>query len=148
MDLRFCVRKLFGKLGLARFIRPINFAENKLSKLGRLTLKRANRVNTLIFYLDPTIGHPGLADRLKAIVSCYYIAMENGLDFKIIFNHPFKLIDYLQPNKVNWECEESDLCFSIINSRTFDYNGEYRRLKTNRQYICFNYAGVLITPPI
>lgn len=147
MDVRSQLRRLFGKFGLSSLIRPINFTLNKLSKLNRLTLRKAKFIDTLIFYLDPQIGHPGLADRLKAIVSCYYIAKENGLQFKIIFNYPFELKQYLEPNQVDWTCDEQDLRFSLINSCIFNYEGFYRRMKKNKQYICFNYTGSLITPP-
>lgn len=47
--------------------------------------------NTLYFIIDPNIKHPGLVDRFKAIVGLFYVAKINGFDFKVIFNHPFKL---------------------------------------------------------
>lgn len=55
--------------------------------------------NTLYFIIDPNIKHPGLVDRFKAIVGLFYVAKINGFDFKVIFNHPFKLEEYLSVNK-------------------------------------------------
>ena len=100
--------------------------------------------NTLFFIIDPNLTHPGLADRLKVICCCYYIAKINNFNFKIIFEKPFALSDYLIPNKVNWIASTKDLSFSIKNSRLLAYNGggKIPKLSTSiKQYHIYHYIG-------
>lgn len=44
----------------------------------------------------------GLADRLKGIISVYEWCKKHGRSFKINFCEPFRLQDYLVPNKYDW----------------------------------------------
>ena len=100
--------------------------------------------NTLYFIIDPEIKHPGLSDRYKAIVGCYYIAKINGFDFKIIFETPFRLSDYLDINEHDWRAKKDDLSYSLQNSRVIPYNGggKIPRLRNSvRQYHVYSYIG-------
>jgi hypothetical protein len=100
--------------------------------------------HTLFFIIDPAIKHPGFADRLKAIVGCYYIAEQNGFDFKIIFETPFLLSDYLEVNQYNWLADRQALSYSLRNSRVIAYNGggKIPRLKRSvKQYHVYSYIG-------
>lgn len=100
--------------------------------------------NTLFFIIDPKIEHPGLADRLKVICCCYYIAKTNNFNFKIIFNSPFSLSNYLIPNKVDWRATVQDLSYSLQNSKVIEYNGETEIPKLNhkiKQYHIYHYNG-------
>jgi hypothetical protein len=99
---------------------------------------------TLYFIIDPNIKHPGLCDRYKAIVGCYYIALQNGFDFKIIFDYPFRLRDYLDINEHDWIAERNDLSYSLRNSRVIPYNGGGKPPCLNKsinQYHVYNYIG-------
>lgn len=58
--------------------------------------------NEIIFTCNGFIWHGGLADRLKGAVSVYEWCKKNNKIFKINFCHPFKLENYLVPNKYNW----------------------------------------------
>ncbi|GHT05552.1 hypothetical protein FACS189440_21720 [Bacteroidia bacterium] len=111
----------------------------------KYTLKKDKSVqgNTLYFIIDPDRSHPGLVDRFKAIVGCYYIAQQSGFDFKLIFDHPFKLRTYLQPNVCDWYAEPDSLSYSLQNSKILSYNGfEIPKLnKKYRQYHVYNYIG-------
>ncbi|WP_278011093.1 hypothetical protein [Flavobacterium gyeonganense] len=40
-----------------------------------------------------------------------------GFEFKILFNHPFELTDFLEPNAVNWNIKEEELKYSLFSSR-------------------------------
>jgi hypothetical protein len=100
--------------------------------------------NTLYFIIDPAIKHPGLADRYKAIIGCYYISKINGFDFKIIYETPFYLNDYLDVNDYNWLSTRDDLSYSLKNSKIIPYNGggKIPRLnKSVRQYHVYSYIG-------
>ena len=105
------------------------------------TLDKSVQGNTIYFIIDPNISHPGLADRLKAIVGTYYIAQQNGFDFKIIFKHPFHLEDYLGSTHY---AELDELSYSLKNSRILAYNGGGKVPKLDksiRQYHVYNYIG-------
>lgn len=100
--------------------------------------------NTLYFIIDPDIKHPGLADRFKAIVGLFYVAQMSGFDFKIIFNHPFHLADYLSVNRYNWIADESELSYSYRNVRLIAYNGSGKipkLRKSVKQYHVYCYIG-------
>jgi hypothetical protein len=100
--------------------------------------------NTLFFIIDPAIRHPGLSDRFKAMIGCYYIALVNGFDFKIIFEYPFRLNDFLDVNKHDWTAGKEALSYSLRNSRVMAYNGAGKvpRLKKSvHQYHVYSYIG-------
>lgn len=100
--------------------------------------------NTLYFILDPKLKHPGLTDRLKAITCMYYVAKINGFKFKLIFESPFRLSDYLDCNKVDWVGSVADVSYSYPSSKMYAYNGMAKMphlTKSVRQYICYYYIG-------
>ena len=110
-------------------------------KLYNWKLDKLIDENTIYFIIDPNISHPGLADRFKAIIGTYYIAQQNGFDFKIIFNHPFTLSTYLSSDNYG---SIDDLSYSLKNSRILAYNGggKVPRLnKSIKQYHVYNYIG-------
>lgn len=117
----------------------IVFYRNCLRKLVKFEFKKARTVNVLYFYLDPSLTYPGLADRIKTMINCFYIAEQNGYKYKIIFQSPFQLSKYLQPNEIMWEATESELDFSLIDTRFLNYYGKFFRLVPRKQYICFNF---------
>ena len=66
---------------------------------------------------DGKIQVGGLADRLRGILSTYYICKKTGRSFKLHFVSPFNLELYLVPNKYDWRCKESELCFDKHSAR-------------------------------
>jgi hypothetical protein len=60
---------------------------------------------TIIICFDGVVSHGGLLDRLKGVISFYEVAKIKNVDFKIHFNHPFHLSDFLESNEVNWQIE-------------------------------------------
>ena len=120
MDFRHAVRKLLIKMGKGSLIRPILYFSHTIKTIRKFSFRIARNKGVFYFYIDPSIGHPGLADRLKAIVCCFDIAEKNGYAYKLIFNYPFKIEDYLEPNNIDWLAEENDMDYSIIDTRIFD----------------------------
>lgn len=94
---------------------------------------------------DPHYSHPGLADRLKAILGCYYIAKQNGYSFKIVWREPFPLGDFLSESQVRWQCDGNGPAYSIRNTRFFIYSGLRKgldcKLRPNKEYVCCCYKG-------
>ena len=61
---------------------------------------------TIIICFDGVVSHGGLLDRLKGAISFYEVVKHKNVEFKIHFNHPFQLTDFLEPNEVNWKIEK------------------------------------------
>lgn len=117
--------------------------------INRLRIRWGCRKGVLFFVIAPELSHPGLADRLKAIINCYDIAKMNGYQFRIVFKTPFHLEDYLVPNAVDWVADFSDLNYSLVGTRFFNelnflteesWKGR-TRLKKNKEYHCYSYVG-------
>lgn len=103
--------------------------------------------NTFFFIIDPTRKHPGLADRIKAIVHCYNIAKLNGYQFKIIYKDPFPLEEYLNPNKVNWLADYNDLGSDLRHVKLYNetnWHSHDNVLTQGYEYECYNYSGNLL----
>ena len=64
------------------------------------SVSREKRV--ICYYRDGSRDCPGLADRLKAMVSGYILAAENGRPYYIYHDHGFVLQDYLEPAEIDW----------------------------------------------
>ncbi|MDR0303461.1 MAG: FkbM family methyltransferase [Chitinispirillales bacterium] len=67
---------------------------------------------TLIYMANDTRIKGGWVARLGAMLALYRIAKDNGFNFKINFTKPFKLLDFMTPNKYDWRIEEKDVVFS------------------------------------
>lgn len=65
-----------------------------------------SKKTTIIVCFDGVVSHGGLLDRLKGALSFYEVAKHKNVEFKICFNHPFQLTDFLEPNEVNWNIEK------------------------------------------
>lgn len=111
----------------------------------RATLMPSPNANVFHFVFDPHYSHPGLADRLKAILGCYYIAKQNGYSFKIVWREPFPLSDFLSESRVRWQCDGHGPAYSIRNTRFFIYSGLRKglgcKLRPNKEYVCCCYKG-------
>lgn len=135
----------------------MNLSECKLGLLslymrGKYYLhfpKKNFEENTFIFFLQNgyPFRHPGLTDRLKAIVNTYYIAKTNGLNFKIVFDYPFALTDYLIPNSVDWIIPQGQISYSWPQTKLFVYDPKNSKFKKELlksgpiQYHCYFYYG-------
>lgn len=82
--------------------RTLNLLKIYLHLLKSMRFNKSNH-STIIICFDGVVSHGGLLDRLKGIISFYEIAKQSNIEFKIHFNHPFKLTDFLEENEVNWE---------------------------------------------
>lgn len=80
---------------LSHYIRYISFKEVKKKQI--------------VVCFDGLFSHGGLVDRLKGIVSFYQIAQKLDYDFKILFDDPFELDVFLEPNKVDWKVNRKSI---------------------------------------
>ncbi len=71
--------------------------------------RRFTGVPTLVSMIDGRVHHAGLADRLWGIMTTYYVSRESGYPFRIHYTSPFRLEDFLVPNRVDWRAGEADI---------------------------------------
>lgn len=92
-----------------------NFKKGAVIPLDEYSAKanvKLHENKRVVCIFDGKIKNGGLADRLRGIVSVYEVCKEQNIDFKIIFIHPFKLTEFLIPNKINWEIKENELNYN------------------------------------
>ena len=79
----------------------------------------------------------GMADRFKGAVTAFAWSKINGAEFRIKYDYPFRLEDYLEPAEYDWRLKEEDFLKSILHTRVLYARGEPGRrlmkLKTGRQ---------------
>ena len=85
----------------------------------------------IICMYDGRTVHGGLTDRLRGILTTYREAKKRGIPFYIYWNSPFELSDYLEPNRVDWRIDSSEISYLkgdafpvIIQDRTLFDNGQ------------------------
>ena len=103
---------------------------------------RVKKRNVLYFVFDPSIEHPGIADRVKGIIALYNVAKKNEYKFKFYYKDPFCISDYLAP-RIDWLMEWSDLEYSILDTKIINECNwrAIKPFKKNKQYHCYCYAG-------
>ena len=75
-----------------------------------------NERKQVICLFDGRIDHCGMTDRLRGIVSTYYVSKKLGYDFRIWFVNPFRLEDYLEPNTVDWHISDDAISYNSNDS--------------------------------
>ena len=94
--------------------------------------------------VDGRVGHGGMFDRLKGIVSVYAISKAQQRDFRIHFTYPFQLEKYLEPNEYDWRIDAADICRHYPAARPLFLYGECyapRRLFKQRKCESHFYFG-------
>lgn len=74
---------------------------------------QSDKKRFICYYKSGSPDCPGLADRLKALVTGYVLATENGYPFYIYHDLGFQLRDYLLPAEVDWSLEESSISLGL-----------------------------------
>ena len=79
---------------------------------------------TLIYMADERIFSGGICDKLSRISLLYLHSRELKANFKIYFDNPFNLQDYLLPNKYDWFINKGDILYNenTIAVSSFDYD--------------------------
>lgn len=77
--------------------------------------------------IDGRAIHGGLTDRLRGICSVYTYCKQKGIPFHLNAVFPFKLEDYLVPNKYDWRISEDEISYDprkstpvLVNDYQFD----------------------------
>lgn len=98
--------------------------------------RAVNKGRMVVFMADGFRRVSGLADRLRGIVSLYGYCLDNGLDFRINFTHPFDLQRYMQPVGHDWRISADELCWNSRDARAFHLvtvNNDNRRREVRYQ---------------
>ncbi len=71
----------------------------------------------VVCVLDGNMYHGGLTDRLRGVLTVYSEAKKRGYPFYIMWDTPFRLIDYLAPATFDWNLNREKLSRSHKNSK-------------------------------
>lgn len=90
-----------------------------------------------IAMIDGRVKHGGLCDRFKGIISFYNYCRYVGKPFRIKYNYPFELSEFLEPNQYDWRISDRDISDSIWHVRPIYARKEkgerLLKLNTNKQ---------------
>lgn len=86
----------------------------------------------VLYSLDSEYYSCGFADRLRGMVSAYALSKALNIGFIIHHESPFKLEDFLLPNKYDWRIKEEDISFNMNNVRV------YSSINLNKRIPSFN----------
>lgn len=92
-----------------------DFKEGKIIPLQEYSPNKPIKVfdtKRVVCLYDGKIRNGGLADRLRGIISIYKVCKKKGLEFKVIFNSPFKLEEFLETNIIDWRITEEELNYN------------------------------------
>jgi len=67
---------------------------------------------TIIYMLDGRVYSGGITDIIRGIISMYKFSKEVGFNFRIKFNYPYELKEYLEPNLYNWYVSEDEISYN------------------------------------
>jgi len=98
-------------------IKEFIYGVKYLSFFKNNKLHDENLHNALISMIDGKMWHGGLTDRFKGIISGFLSAQYLGRPFKIIYNFPFELTDYLIPNKYDWTIYDNNISKSFFHTK-------------------------------
>lgn len=65
--------------------------------------------NAVISIITDCHFNPGLVDKLRAILSIYAMCKKLHIPYRIYWDYPFDLSDYLTPARYNWLITEADI---------------------------------------
>lgn len=116
--------KMFGALKAEvdfRFYREYRFKRYVRRHLQRYYTPQAPRAangrKTIVAMFDGRRAHGGLADRLRSMATVYAYCREHGLDFRIHFTSPFRLEEYLLPNRYDWRIAPEEISYNSRDAR-------------------------------
>lgn len=106
--------------------------------------KRVDSDLDYVYMADGKMVHGGLFDRLKGAISIYALSKVHHRQFGILFNTPFYLEKYLEPNQYDWLPDGEQIVYSYPSSRPLIAYSEYikpKRLLRERKGQIHYYYG-------
>lgn len=103
--------------------------------------KKSTEKRLILYYANGSPECPGLADRLKAMVTGYTIARKNSYSYYLYHHLGFKIEDYLVPNEINWIIEKKDICLGLNHVRFLWYISRIVQLDPRYSEYHLHFAG-------
>lgn len=135
-------------------IKEFYYGVRYLSFCRKNNIQDENLRNALITFVDGRMYHGGLTDRFKGIIDGYLSALYLNRPFKIKYNFPFDLTDYLLPNKYDWTIDDNNISNSFFHTKvlcTSHENGKRTfKIKSDKQirlYTNWDYFRQFDFPP-
>lgn len=147
----FCIKynyRMFGMKLLKRYCSKIyreKYARPRIEQDISLQIAKSYEKGKSFAHFTPyvvsmfcgNVAGGGLADRLRGAVSTYIISKLCGRPFRLYFTYPFKLEDYLVPNKYDWSISTDEVTFSkeqsvIALSETIDDSKSERLMQKQK----------------
>lgn len=91
--------------------------EHKKKFLTSNIEEKEKKFQGIIVMINGLQLHGGFADRIRGICTIYWFCKIHNIPFAISHTAPFKLEDYLLPNKINWIIEEESISHSKKNAK-------------------------------
>lgn len=110
----------------------------KLKKFYSNSAPRSkNQDNVVIYMADGKMLHGGISDRLCGLISTYEYCLKQGKKFKLYFDSPYDLAEFLEPNQYNWIISKEELIFNKRDAKPiyipFIHNVEKQRKLADRR---------------
>lgn len=74
--------------------------------------KPFNKGRYIAVMVDGRQIHGGFADRIRGIATVYQFCKESNIPFRINYTSPFRLSEYLQPNKIEWRPSDREISYN------------------------------------
>lgn len=71
----------------------------------------------VIVFIDGP-GHGGLTDRIRNILSVYFVCKEYAMPFRLFYTYPYDLSTFLSPNQYDWRITAKDISYHFLDSKT------------------------------
>ena len=96
----------------------------------------------LIFFTEEDKWHGGFCDRMKGIVSLFHFCLRKNITFKINYEFPFNLSEFLYPNEYDWTINKNEISFhrreaKLINLVSDQTLKRLKNLNTKKQIHAF-----------
>lgn len=127
-------RRIFGEINYMDFTSRISY----IKQLQQYYNDKNNEIRAgkkLYYMADGKIIHGGIGDRIFGMVALYTFCKHENINYKIYFESPFCLSDYLEPNDYDWVADKKEVCYNsnisraVIVKNTRKDNYEYLKRK-------------------
>jgi hypothetical protein len=114
--------------------------------LKYFSLKQPKQKQIIVCF-EGLFPHGGFVDRLKGIVSLYQVAKELEYDFKIVFDTPFQLSLFLEPNHLQWALQSKQITWHPTKTKllylinNFEAN-PFQIIKKSKAHQFYVYANI------
>lgn len=126
---------LFKDLSLAQCLYRLK-GKSIEGNYANLTIGGGKIKSSILYCCNKFCMMGGLCDRLQGIVSLYKVSKNSGVPFKIWFDYPFNLADFLIPNKVDWNISKEQISIKRTDVKVFKVPIAYKALGMTYQEEC------------